>query len=279
MRSMQFLFKLLPQVVLLACLALTAACGGKDATVEDQPRTSRDDAWLYNEAQRQINLGGIERAIAFMEQLELYYPFSEYTRRARLDLVYAYYKVGNSESAIDAANEFIRENPTHENIDYAYYLRGLIYFDRDRNPLEKMFRVDLTERPPHDAERSLSYFSELVRRFPDSEYAPDARQRIIHLRERLARFENHVARYYLSRRAWVAALSRARNVVENYQDTTEVADALRVMVEAYRELDMNDLAEDTEKVLRENDYSADRADKKRGLFRRDKRAEPERPAS
>lgn len=271
------------RLITILALSLTAlllaSCGGKNATVEEEGRSRQTDATLYNDARRQMGIGSYERAIALLEQLELYFPFSEYTRRGQLDLIYSYYRIGNSESAIDAANEFIRENPTYPDIDYAYYLRGLIFFDRDPNPLEKLFRVDLTERPPADSERSLSYFSELVRRFPESEYAPDARQRIVHLRERLAAFEIHVARYYASRRAWVAAARRARTVVEEYQDTGAVTEALQIMVKSYRELGMEDLALDAERVLRENQMTAETPTKKRGLFKRSKPATPERPAS
>ncbi|MDH3589924.1 MAG: outer membrane protein assembly factor BamD, partial [Gammaproteobacteria bacterium] len=130
-----------PLVPILCCIMLLmTACGGKDATIEEGGRARSTDGDLYADAQRQIQLGGYERAIAMLEQLELFFPFSEYTRRGQLDLIYSYYKVGNTESAIDAANEFIRENPTYPDIDYAYYLRGLIFFDRERNPLEKIFR-------------------------------------------------------------------------------------------------------------------------------------------
>ncbi|MBT8136681.1 MAG: outer membrane protein assembly factor BamD [Gammaproteobacteria bacterium] len=264
----------------LSLLALLlAACGGKDATLDEEGRSRRNDATLYETAKKQIDVGGYDRAVTLLEQLEIYFPFSEYTRRGQLDLIYAYYKVGNIESAIDAANEFIRENPTYPDIDYAYYLRGLIYFDRDANAIEKLFGVDLAQRPPADAERSLSYFSELVRRFPESDYAPDARQRMVHLRERLARFEVYVANYYADRRAWVAAARRARNVVEDFQDTSVVTEALQIMARSYRELGMDDLAEDAERVLRENQVATSSGKKKRGLFRRNKEVKPERPAS
>lgn len=267
---------MLTLAILIATVA-GAGCGGRNSAVEDAPRSG--EAQLYEEASRQISIGGYQRAILLLERLELFFPFGEYTRRGQLDLIYAYYKSGNDESAIDAADEFIRENPAHENVDYAYYLRGLIFFDRDSNPLEKLFRVDLSERPPEDAERSYSYFAELVRRFPDSEYAADARQRMVFLRERLAKYELHVADYYMTRGAWLAALNRARIVVENFQDTPQVAQALTMMARAYRKLGMNDLAADTERVLETNAMPAAKGERKRGLFRRDRRAVPERPAS
>ncbi|NND59615.1 MAG: outer membrane protein assembly factor BamD [Gammaproteobacteria bacterium] len=263
--------------VVLAVILTIPACGGRNATEEDAP--TRGAAQLYEDASRQLGIGGYQQAIAYLERLELFYPFSEYTRRGQLDLIYAYYRNGETESAIDAANEFIRENPTHPDVDYAYYLRGLIYFDRDRNPLEKAFRADLTERPPADAERSLSYFAELVRRYPDSDYADDARQRIVYLRERIARYHLHVADYYMTRNAWLAAVNRARTVVETFADTAEVANALQIMARAYRELGMDDLAADAERVLDANPQAPRARQSRGGLFKRDRRARPQRPVA
>lgn len=268
------LSKVLIPVIMVASVALSG-CGGKDASREDAPRAGA--AQLYESAERQLKIGGYQQAIAYLERLELFYPFSEYTRRGQLDLIYAYYKNGERESAIDAANEFIRENPTHPNVDYAYYLRGLIFFERERSRLEKTLGADLAHRPPADAERSLSYFAELVRRYPDSEYSDDARQRIIYLRERLAQYEIHVARYYMTRSAWLAAVNRARNVIETYQDTHQVGNALAIMARAYRKLGMDDLAADAERVLETNPTVEADQRERRGLLRRLVR--PERPAS
>lgn len=267
-----------PIFILLTLLALSALSGcGKDATLEDGPR--KPAAQLYEEASRQLTVGGYPQAIALLERLELFFPFSEYTRRGQLDLIYAYMRNHDTEQAIDAANEFIRENPTHPDVDYAYYLRGLIYFDRVRNPVEKVFRVDLSKRPPGDAERSLAYFAELERRFPESDYAADARQRMVFLRERLAHFEMHVANYYMSRSAWLAAINRARNVVESYQDTSRVGEALSVMARAYRKLGMDDLAADTERVMEENALAEAPSKQRRRWFLRDRPAPPPKPAS
>lgn len=264
-------------LIVLVVAAVATGCG-RNARDEDQP-PAEGAAQLYEQAARQMKIGGYERAVGLLERLELFYPFSEYTRRGQLDLIYAYHRNGDTESAIDAANEFIRENPIHPDVDYAHYLRGLIFFERDRNPIEKIFRVDLTERPPSDAERSLSYFTELERRYPESKYTADAQQRMIYLRERLAKYDLHVARYYMSRRAWLGAVSRARNVVENYQDTHEVGEALTIMARAYRKLGMDDLAADAERVLEENALAGSSSKRRKGLFNRDRRAVPERPAS
>lgn len=263
-------------LVICAAIVVIGGCGGN---TRDDEAPAGGAAQLYEQAARQMKIGAYQQAVALLERLELFYPFSEYTRRGQLDLIYAYHRNGDTESAIDAANEFIRENPIHPDVDYAHYLRGLIFFERDRNPIEKLFRVDLTERPPSDAARSLSYFAELERRYPESEYTPDARQRMVYLRERLAKYDLHVARYYMSRRAWLSAIARARNVVENYQDTGEVGSALTIMARAYRKLGMDDLAADAERVLEQNALAEAPSKRRKGLFKRERRAVPERPTS
>lgn len=264
----------LARALLAAVLAaiLFAGCGGKDATRGTTRSGSLTAEKLYSEGKRQLRAGGYDSAVLYFERLSILYPFSEESRQAQLDLIYAYYRRGDKESAIDTADQFVREHPTHPDVDYAYYLRGLIYFDRDPSALEKLFRADLTKRPTGDSERSLRYFNDLVRRFPDSEYAADARQRILFLRERLAQHEIHVAEYYMTRDAWVAAVKRAKNVVDFYQDTSSVEPALRTLARAYRELGMEELAADAERVLQENDRVGGEADeqRRRGLFGRKK---------
>src|SRR5688572_1898751 len=191
--------------------------------------------------------GGIQ----YFQALEARYPFSPETRQAKLDLIYLYYRSQQPELAIDAAEEFERENPTHERIDYCLYMRGLVYFDQAPNIIEKMLRVDLTLRPPKDTLNSFSTFQELIRRFPESEYVPDARQRMVYLRNRLAGYENHVADYYVRRGAYVAAINRAKYALEHYPEAPELEKTLLILVTAYEELGMTDLAADARRVLRQ----------------------------
>ncbi len=235
-------------VALAVLAALVSACGGS-TSVQDRFGTADQ---IYNDGTRALETGAWANAVGYFELLEVRYPFSKYTKQAQLDLIYAYYRDNQPESAIDAADKFIRENPRHPNVDYAYYLRGLVFFEREPNPLERLFRVDLTKRPPTDANRALANFEVLLRRFPDSQYAPDTRQRIVFLRNRLAEYEKHVADYYMVRGAWVAAINRTKNIIEEYHDTTVVADALRIQARAYRKLGMDDLAADAERVLAAN---------------------------
>ncbi|HEY8509739.1 MAG TPA: outer membrane protein assembly factor BamD [Steroidobacteraceae bacterium] len=236
--------------VLALCLALFLASGCR--TNRDRDLMRSDPVLLYERAKQSLRSYDFNTAIRIYEALAARYPFTEQARQARLDLIYAYYKAGESESAIDAADTFIRENPTHPRVDYAWYIKGLVDFERTPNVLERLFRVDLTERPPTTARRSFTAFQTVVERFPKSEYAHDARKRMIYLRNRLADYEVHVARYYMKRGAYVAAAQRAERAIEQYDGAPAVRDALEIMIEAYDRLDLPDLAEQARLVYQTN---------------------------
>jgi outer membrane protein assembly factor BamD len=262
--------------VLLAAMLLAAAllggCGGnKDIADLGDPQ------FLYDEAQRAVSLGAFESAVQIYEQLTIRHPFSAQARQAKLDLIYVYYRSNSPEQAIDAADNFIIENPRDPNVDYAYYLRGLVFFESGSNFLERWFSVDQAERPPNDAYRSFSYFQLLLQRFPDSPYAQDAQERMLYLRNRLADYEVFVAEFYMERGAYVGAANRARYVVENYPDAPAIEAALALLSDAYEKLGLSSLAQDTDKVLIAT-YGEDALKpRKRGLFERllpRRRAEP-----
>jgi outer membrane protein assembly factor BamD len=226
--------------------ALLAGCG-------DTPRQQVGNAErLYELAKRASDNGNYRDAIVYYEQLEARFPFSNPARQGQLDLMYAYYKNREPESAIDQADQFIRENPAHPRVDYAYYIKGLVQFERNPNFLERWFNADLSERPPIDARKSFQAFQTILERFPNSEYAEDSRKRMVFLRNRLASYEIYVAEYYLKRGAWVGAINRCKYAIENYDGAPQIHRALEIMAESYRRLGMNDLAADTEKVLKEN---------------------------
>ena len=153
------------------------------------------------------------------------------------------------ESAVDAADQFVRENPTHPRVDYAMYLRGLIYFERSPNFLERWFNTDLNERPPQDVKRAFDAFDQLIKQRPDSIYSHDARQRMVFLRNRLADYEVYVADHYMRRQAYVAAIDRARYCIENYDGAPAVRQALEIMIASYRGLGLDDLAERSQEVF------------------------------
>jgi outer membrane protein assembly factor BamD len=229
----------------LAAVAL-CGCGRRDNVVEDQ-----GPELLYQRGYDAMEGSNFAGAIQYFNALEARYPFSPETRQAQLDLIYLYYRSLQPEAAIAAAEEFERENPTHERLDYCLYMRGLVYFDQAPNIIEKLLRVDLSLRPPKDTLRSFSAFQELIRRFPNSEYVPDARQRMVYLRNRLADYENHVADYYIRRGAFVAAINRAKYALEHYPEAPQLEKTLQILVVAYERLGMTDLAADTRRVLRQ----------------------------
>lgn len=239
-----------PTKILLLCLALTSvvACSGrKNRQVED----AGGPGVMYEKGYTAMNSSNYAGAIQYYKGLESRYPFSPEARQAQLDLIYLYFRSQQPEQAVDAAQQFEKENPTHERIDYCLYMRGRIYFEKEPNVLEKLFKVDLSARPPKDTLRSFGIFQELIRRFPNSEYVPDARQRMTYLRNRLASYENYVAKYYVKRGAYVAAINRAKYALEHYPEAPELEDSLQILVDAYEQLGMEDLAADARRVLKE----------------------------
>jgi len=204
---------------------------------------------FYARASEELADGNYEQAIKYYEMLEARFPFGRYAMQAQLDVAYAYYRFEEPESAIAAADRFIKLNPTDPHVDYAYYLKGLVNFTRNIGFFDRFVPFDPSQRDPGAARQSFNDFAELVRRFPDSKYTPDALQRMVFLRHNLARYEVNVARYYLKRGALVAAANRGQYVVENYQRTPATKDALEVMIEAYDRLGMEQLARDTRRVL------------------------------
>ena len=239
----------LTRITTLTIAALLLALGGCGNKTREQLGNADK---LYEMAKNAADNGNYRDAITYYEQLEARFPFSNPARQAQLDLMFAYYKNREPESAIDQADQFIRENPAHPRVDYAYYIKGLVQFERNPNFLERWFNADLSERPPIDARKSFQAFQTLIQRFPNSEYVGDSRQRMIFLRNRLANYEVYVANYYLERGAYVGAINRAKYAIENYDGAPQMRRALQIMAESYRRLGMTDLAADSERVMREN---------------------------
>lgn len=206
----------------------------------------------YDSAETAMMSQNYRKAITIFEALQARFPFSEFAKQIQLELMYCYYKVGRQDEAISAADQFLRENPTHARVDYALYIKGLTYFEREPNILERWFRRNLENRPPRDGELAFSLFKRLVERYPASPYAEDAEQRLVYLKNRLAAYENTVARFYLERGAYVAALNRAKGAIEQYNGADSGRDSLLIIAEAYEGLGMMDLAADTRRVLRSN---------------------------
>ena len=211
-----------------------------------------DPAIVYARAHQALIQADYPLAIRIYEALMARYPFAAESRQSRLDVIYAYYRAGESESAIDAADTFIRENPTHPRIDYAWYLKGLTDFERLPNFMERWFRVDLDKRPPTQARRSFASFLTVVEQYPNSDYAHDARRRMVYLRNRLADYEIAVAHYYMGRGAYVAAAQRAKVLIEEFDGAPAVREALEILIECYDKMELTDLAAQTRTMYRAN---------------------------
>ena len=249
--------------LLLILAALLIGGCSKDDEEEDPDATELS---YYTSAQDSLRAGNYTGAIGKLQLLESRFPFGRFAQQAQLEIVYAYYKSSQPEEARAAADRFIRLHPTHPNVDYAYYLKGMIGFDQDKSLLASFISMDPSTRDPGAARESFNDFSQLIRQFPNSEYAPDAQRRMRYLRNLLAASEVNVARYYIKRGAYVAAANRGRYVFENLQEAAAMPDALAVMVEAYRLLGMDELADQALLVLSSN-YPDHQSLDKDGNFR------------
>lgn len=206
----------------------------------------------YSEAKAALSAGNYQKAITYYEQLEARYPFGIYAQQALIESAYAYYKFDKPESAIAALDRFIRLYPLNPHTDYAYYLKGLVNFYRGIGFIQKYVPRDESQRDSTSAQEALKDLKILVKRFPNSRYAKDGAQRIVYLRDRLAKHEINIAEYYTQRGAYLAAINRAQYVVENYQRTPAVPKALAIMARGYKIMGLNELAADTLRVLVSN---------------------------
>jgi outer membrane protein assembly factor BamD len=213
---------------------------------------------IYDDAQRYLRGDNYDLAVKSLELLESRYPFGKYAEQAQLELIYAHYNAYEHEAAVEAADRFIRLHPQHPNVDYAYYMKGLASYSSNEDIFARFLPTDPTKRDTSHAREAFGEFSQLLARYPDSPYAADAKARMVYLRNLLARHELDVANYYLRRGAYLAAVNRGRYVVENFERTPAVADGLAIMAQGYIMLGMDDLAQQSIKVLAANypDYPA-----------------------
>jgi outer membrane protein assembly factor BamD len=228
-----------------------ASCGIFGGDAEDKTVGWSADK-LYSEAQSEMDQGGFDTAIKYLQQLQTRYPFGRYAQQALMQECYAQWKANEQELALSACNKFIKQYPNSPNIDYVYYLRGLVTFQDDLGLFGFLVPQDLTERDPKSLRDSYDSFREVVDRFPKSKYTPDAVIRLRYLVNALAAHDVHVAAYYYRRGAFIAAIDRCKNVIINYQQAPAVEDALELMKRSYDRLDMPELRDDTARVLASN---------------------------
>ena len=247
--------RILPLLTVISlCSLLVLGC----ASTKKKNFANLSEQQLYETAQGHLKKRRFILAVEALQKMEADYPFGKYANSSQLALIYAHYKSSELPLADSAASRYIRLHPKHPNVDYAYYMRGLIAFPTPSSLFQSALGTDLSKRDMKPAKASFVYFSELVRRFPNSQYSADAIERMSYIRNLLARHEINVANYYLDRGAFLAAANRGRYVVENYQTTPAVPDALAVMVQSYHLLDIPELSKDSLAVLASNypDYPA-----------------------
>ncbi len=240
---------LLALILAGAVLAL-AGCGWlkskDDETVGWSPQK------LYAEAKDQMASKNWEQAIKYLEKLEARYPYGRFAQQAQIEVAYAYWKSGERASALAAADRFIKLYPNHANVDYAYYLKGMVNFHDNPGLMGFIDVPDVSERDPKGARESFFAFREVVTRFPESKYAEDSAARMRFLVNSLAQHEVHVARYYMKRGAYVAAANRAQYAVLNYPTAPALEEAVFIMVKAYDAMGMNDLRDAADRVMQKN---------------------------
>jgi outer membrane protein assembly factor BamD len=249
---------------LLMVLALAFTVGCNRETREDE----RGAEELYAEAQRALNARNYTAAIEHFRQLTIRFPFGRHAEQAQLDMAYAMFRANQSERALTTLDRFIRTYPTHPNVDYAWYLKGVVHYEQAMGFMRRLFPDQVVDRDQQSARRAFSDFRELIQRHPESRYVADARQRMVFLRNVMADYEISVGEYYFRRGAYIAALNRARYTIENFPGAPANVDALQLMERSFRRLELTELAADTRDVLEYNFSSLQDDSERESLLRR-----------
>ncbi|MFT6100334.1 MAG: outer membrane protein assembly factor BamD [Arenicella sp.] len=258
--------------MLLVCLAATvSACGGnkkKGGIDEDLAQQQLQE--LYDKGKTALEKGNYGFAIDFYRALEANYPYGELTEQAKLDMMFAFDKTNQVEKAVEAADNFIKLYPTHKNVDYAYYMKGVASFEKKAGRIDKFIKGGNTLRDPKPLRDSQSAFEELIKRYPDSTYTKDAEQRIVFIRNALAERELYVAQFYFENETYVATVNRCKTIIYKYETSPAVEGALILMEKAYIEMGLDELASSTRTVLNQNFPQNKQAPykKKKGFFAR-----------
>jgi outer membrane protein assembly factor BamD len=245
-------------LLMLLLVASISSCSslwpfGKDDEGKD-PEIAADDsaAKLYKKAHGLLISKDFVGAIEQYELLQSRYPFGRYAQQGLLELTFAYHKQSNTDQALVTVDRFIQLNPQHPSIDYAYYMKGLITFDKGKNLIHFIVKRDPSNNDPTSLLEAFDVFGLLINKYPESEYADDAKFRMIYLRNELAEYELKVAKFYMQRGAYVASANRAKYVMENYQGAEVMPEAVYMLEQAYLALGIKDLADDTHRIYAQN---------------------------
>ncbi|MDZ7791220.1 MAG: outer membrane protein assembly factor BamD [Xanthomonadales bacterium] len=250
--------------LLLLAVALLSLAGCSREKVEDDVPAEE----LYERAHAALRAKAWPQAIDRYKQLTTRYPFGRHAEQAQLDMAFAQYKAGSSEQAITTLERFIRTYPTHPNVDYAWYLKGLVNYDQSMGFLRRIFPGQVVDRDQTSARQAFMEFQELIRRFPESRYVADARQRMVFLRNVMAEQDVVIGEYYFRRGAYIASLNRARHVIETYPQAPANIEALDLMARAYARLELDELAADTRRVIEHNYGDVELKNDEPGFWRR-----------
>lgn len=243
--------KTLKFFMVLISAGIITACGSSQAKKEDKyfAMTGQD---LLAEGDKNLEGASYEVAVQHYEAIEARFPHTSLAEQAKLNKIYAHYHDRQHAKALTEIQEFIRLYPNHESVDYLYYMQGLINFDRARSILDKLLPPDRSKVDQNQMRDSLESFMIVVNRYPDGQYAEDAAKRIVYLRNLLAEAEIHKAEFYMERHAYIGAINRAQYVLDNYDATTSISNALYIQAKAYGKLNLPELAEKSVSVLRHN---------------------------
>src|SRR5471030_2379271 len=240
-------------LVAAATLSLMlVGCSSSNDAVPDNPPSQ-----LYSTAQKQLQDGDYKGAIKELEALDNRYPFGPYAQQVQLDLIYAYYKSADLTLAQASIDRFLRLNPTDPNVDYVLYMRGLTDMALDDSALQGFFGVDRSDRDPEHARAAFRDFTQLVRGYPNSQYATDAAKRLVFLKDRLAKYELSVVQFYTKRGAYVAVVNRVEQMLRNFPDAQATHEALPLMENAYQQLQLQGQADKVAKIIAANPMSSD----------------------
>ncbi len=240
------------RVALAGLITIAVTACSTNNNPEDVEFTKKSPEALYAQARTSLELGNFSKAIRSLEALDSRFPFGPHKTQVQLDLIYAYYKLEDIASGLANIDRFIRLNPTHPDIDYVYYMRGLINMQADSYMFHDLLDIDRTDRDPQNAIDAFKDFDKLLKLYPNSKYAADAQHRMLALKNRLAAYSIRVAEYYVKINAWTAAAVRAQSVLETYPETDSVKRALEIMIESYDELGQESLKANAEKVYQAN---------------------------
>lgn len=244
-------FRLLAPV-LLGTVVTLVGCSSSESEEEKIVLANMGAQQLYERASESMEVGNFSAAAQTLSALDSRYPFGPLSHQVQLDLIYSYYKSGKIDETLATIDRFTRLNPNHSDVDYAYYMRGLTNMESDSNLFQELLTIDRSDRDPSKSRQAFEDFRRLIEQYPNSKYAADAKKRMLHIKDRLARYEIAIARFYMRRQAYVAAANRGRYVIEHFPDTTQVKDALEIMVSSYEQLGLDDLRLNAMKTLKLN---------------------------